>query len=204
MQYIDNKYTNWYYSIIRSAQYRHIGSEIYVEKHHIIPKSLGGGNQAANIVVLTPREHFVCHLLLTKMTVGGSQHKMIHAAWMMARTRKNIQVTSRTYSLLKEKSTKILSDNSKGIPVGPHSDDHRKKLSEASIKRYQDPEQRRLASIQNSGRVMSQQARAKMSIAGKERAKRIGVPIGGMQGKTHSAETKEKMRLAWEKRRNGS
>jgi hypothetical protein len=39
----------------------------YVEKHHIIPKSLGGSNDSANLVVLTGREHWVAHLLLWKI-----------------------------------------------------------------------------------------------------------------------------------------
>ena len=48
----------------------------YVEKHHIIPKSMGGNNSNENIAILTAREHFVCHLLLTKMTTGNNNYKM--------------------------------------------------------------------------------------------------------------------------------
>lgn len=68
--YLDNKYTNWYYMIINGALDRALSKEIYTEKHHIIPKSLGGGNSKSNLVTLTAKEHFVCHLLLTKMLVG--------------------------------------------------------------------------------------------------------------------------------------
>lgn len=199
MNYIDNKYTRWYYSIIDSARNRHLDAEIYIEKHHIIPKKLGGGNQSSNIVALTPREHFVCHLLLTRMTLGCDRHMMIHAAWTMARTRKNLRVSSRSYAVLKEAASKILSDKSKGVSKGPHSEDHKRKLREAAIKRYQDPEQRRLASIQNTGRTISTESRIKMSDSAKARKDRK--PTFGMKGKTHSADTKEKMRLAWERRR---
>lgn len=41
--------------------------DIYTEKHHIIPKSLGGSNRSENIVRLTPREHFVAHKILAKI-----------------------------------------------------------------------------------------------------------------------------------------
>lgn len=39
----------------------------YVEKHHILPKSMGGLDNKENIVELTPREHFIAHLLLVKI-----------------------------------------------------------------------------------------------------------------------------------------
>lgn len=39
----------------------------YTEKHHIIPKSIGGSDLKENLVCLSAREHFVCHYLLTKM-----------------------------------------------------------------------------------------------------------------------------------------
>lgn len=61
----DNKYSKVYFSIIeRAKQDRHFS---YMESHHIIPKCLGGSDDASNIVRLTAREHFVCHMLLTKM-----------------------------------------------------------------------------------------------------------------------------------------
>ena len=64
MIFIDNKYTRVYYSIIDRAKTRSISS--YTEKHHIIPRSLGGTDAKENLVPLTAREHFICHLLLTK------------------------------------------------------------------------------------------------------------------------------------------
>ena len=56
----------------------------YKEKHHIVPRSLGGSDEADNIVVLTAREHFIAHLLLTKIhRTGPSHYKMIRAVNMM-------------------------------------------------------------------------------------------------------------------------
>jgi hypothetical protein len=37
----------------------------YMERHHILPKCLGGNNDPTNLVFLTGREHFIAHLLLT-------------------------------------------------------------------------------------------------------------------------------------------
>lgn len=43
----------------------------YVERHHIQPKSLGGSDEQANLLVLTPEDHFFAHLLLAKIHGGG-------------------------------------------------------------------------------------------------------------------------------------
>ena len=49
----------------------------YYEEHHIIPKSLGGTNDKSNLVLLTAREHFIAHWILTKIYKGNP--KMICA-----------------------------------------------------------------------------------------------------------------------------
>ena len=61
----NNKYTKTYEAIIAKARLRHVQTG-YTEKHHVIPKSLGGGN-GHNLVKLTVREHFICHWLLIRM-----------------------------------------------------------------------------------------------------------------------------------------
>lgn len=54
-------------SIIIRAQSRTLPSDIYIEKHHIIPKSMGGSNSKDNLVKLTAREHYIIHWLLYKI-----------------------------------------------------------------------------------------------------------------------------------------
>ena len=66
----DNKYTKWYTDIIEGAMHRVV--EGYTEIHHIIPKCLGGSDDKGNLVPLTGREHYICHLLLTKMSDNNS------------------------------------------------------------------------------------------------------------------------------------
>lgn len=39
----------------------------YVERHHIVPKCMGGDNHPRNIAILTPEEHFLAHQLLVKI-----------------------------------------------------------------------------------------------------------------------------------------
>lgn len=115
MLFITNKYTTWYNNIIKHAQSRTISKDSYSEKHHIIPKSLGGNNKKDNLVYLTAREHFICHWLLTKMTTGENKTKMVHAVWMMVKSSKNQQrykINSKAYELLKlKKSQSMMGEN---------------------------------------------------------------------------------------------
>jgi hypothetical protein len=80
--YLENKYTNWYLSLINKAKNRKI-PQTYYEKHHIIPKSLGGSDESDNLVVLTSREHYIAHWLLTKMVSGEHKKKMCLAFFCM-------------------------------------------------------------------------------------------------------------------------
>ena len=134
MIFIDNKYTNWYYAIIHNARNRTTSE--YTERHHIVPKSLGGNDSANNLVKLTAREHFVCHLLLPKMTTGKAKRGMCYAAWQMTNidNRPRYSPTARTYEMLR----KQLSESYKGIPktyknwLGKkHTVESKKKQSEA-------------------------------------------------------------------------
>lgn len=76
-----SKYTRWYYAIIQKlaiTDRRRKG-----EVHHILPRSLGGGDEPENLVKLTGHDHAWCHWLLTKMTTGEDRSKMIYAFNMM-------------------------------------------------------------------------------------------------------------------------
>ena len=52
----------------------------YTERHHIVPKSLGGSNHSHNIVKLLPEDHMFAHLLLAKIHGG----KMYQALFLMS------------------------------------------------------------------------------------------------------------------------
>jgi len=97
--YLINKYTNTYYKIIDRAKTRDITG--YTEKHHIIPKSLGGSNSKDNLVKLTAREHFICHLLLSKMTDGTNRQKMFLALKMLTRLKNKICITSKQFETIR-------------------------------------------------------------------------------------------------------
>lgn len=115
--YLDNKYTKWYYLIVERAINRTLYT--YKERHHIIPKSLGGSNEAINIVELTPKEHFVCHLLLTKMTVGDHRRKMSYALWLMSNLKNQNQEhrhvpSGKMYDIIRSNHAKIVAESLRG------------------------------------------------------------------------------------------
>lgn len=115
----DNKYTKWYFAIVKKAlesnrPYAHnryklrkkgVVIDQYYEDHHVIPKSLGGSNCIKNKVVLTAREHFICHLLLTKMTESDAAKKMSYALWNLIivngnkknKQDRNLKISSKLY-----------------------------------------------------------------------------------------------------------
>jgi hypothetical protein len=100
--YLQNKYTAWYYNIINYAKSRTLLADVYTEKHHIIPKSLGGDNSKDNLVKLTAKEHFICHLLLPKMVEINVQKKMIFALWRMSFGKDRYKPCSRLYENIRK------------------------------------------------------------------------------------------------------
>lgn len=85
---VESKHFTWYNNIIIRAKHeednrksRKVDGE-YFEKHHILPKSMGGSNDPINLVLLTPKEHFICHHLLYLFVQGPDRYKMAFA-WNM-------------------------------------------------------------------------------------------------------------------------
>lgn len=134
--FLDNKYRYYYYSIIDKAKSRKISTG-YTEKHHIIPSSLGGNNKKENLVVLTAREHFVCHWLLTKMVEGKDKSKMWNAlSCMMFREDKNqkrYKINSRTFERLRKQISEerkgLYSGDKNGMYGKTHTEEARLKIS---------------------------------------------------------------------------
>lgn len=66
----------------RSKLNRTKNKVIYYESHHIIPKSMGGQNNKNNLILLTPREHFIAHWLLYKIyrnrATASAFYRMCH------------------------------------------------------------------------------------------------------------------------------
>jgi|AntAceMinimDraft_18_1070375.scaffolds.fasta_scaffold43396_2 hypothetical protein len=94
-------YTNLISNSINENRIKHNG--IYYENHHIIPKCINEDNNENNLVLLTAKEHYLAHKLLT--FIYPNNRKIILALHMMMNVTRNfekIKISSRDYVYLKE------------------------------------------------------------------------------------------------------
>lgn len=211
-------YLKIYIKLIKKAksENRIKNNEIYYEAHHIKPKSLYPKfkNCDWNIVLLTAREHYIAHWLLSK-ALGKKMHS---AFWLM-----NIQINnrdryicSRGYEYARLANMEWLkSDNNpmkgnawnKGIPK---SDEHKRKLSEAT-KRYKSkqpkPEPKSNKGIGSGKYLKSDEHKQKLSEKMKNKIANGEInPVGKLNvGRKLSDEQKallsQKTKESWAKRR---
>jgi len=102
-------YKKIYNQIIERAKSREI--EGYVEKHHIVPRCMGGTDVNVNLAILTAREHFLCHMLLCE--IHPKNHKLKHALFLMAIGKQKVKektyvIGSRVYERLRKEYSKML------------------------------------------------------------------------------------------------
>ena len=219
--FIKNKYTKCYYSIINAAKVR-VSTRKEAKKvlqsyeqHHIIPESFftnrtrkgtpgwlpGNPNEKENLVFLTSREHFICHLLLLKMCSGQGLRLMEYAFSAMCswKSKKNtrLEVKSRWYELSK------LLKKERGV-----SNETRSKISLANRGKPKTEETKRKISSSKQGFKHSDETRAKMCEAQRHRSKEVLSKLAEQcksperralsskvhKGKTVSSETREKIR----------
>ncbi len=134
-------------------------------------------------ILLTAREHFLCHWLLCKMVEGEKKYKMYNAFAFMSAISENQKrkYTSKQYEIIK----KYRSLTTKGRKL---SEEHKRKCSKAlrgekhpMFGKTHTDETKKKISKSHIGIKPSKEARQKMSLAGKRRK--------------HSEETKQKMSL---------
>lgn len=199
-----NKYEKWYAALTKRGQIRIIDD--YTENHHILPESLGGQDTPDNITILTAREHFICHWLLTKIYATGDEHwKMLNAIRIMRAENKNqkrynTKITSRVYAKLKEEYSNLQSKRVSG-KNNPMYGDKFYRSAEGKVR------QRQAVSGDNNG---SKKKDARIKIAeskiGKKRQpfsdkwrENMSISASGennsMFGKKHSEKTKQKQRV---------
>jgi hypothetical protein len=109
------EYLKIYNQIVDNAKCRTING--YTEKHHIVPKCLGGTNKKDNIVSLTAKEHYICHKLLCE--IYPDETKLKYAFWRMCNVANNefqhrtYTVSSRVYGRIKQQVAEITSKRTK-------------------------------------------------------------------------------------------
>lgn len=81
--------------------------EGYKERHHIIPRCLGGTDDRSNIAVLTAEEHFVAHQLLVKMYPGNRD--LVYATQLMTVHHTDSRTTNKLFGWIRKKMSKVAS-----------------------------------------------------------------------------------------------
>lgn len=103
-------YTKHYNLLIDRAKNRKL--ECYVEKHHILPRCMGGSDDESNLVALTAREHFIAHLLLAKMYPGNLY--LVRAVAVMCIGQTERKLTNRWYGKVRELFSVAMSEAQTG------------------------------------------------------------------------------------------
>ena len=182
-----------YDALIERARQREL-KDVYFEKHHVIPKCMGGSNKKDNMVQLLAREHFIAHELLIK--IYPDNYELICALNLMCNFDKYV-MTSRKYEWVRikfaEQHSKRMSGENNGMFGKHHSEETRNKQSIAKkdyvpwIKGQKHSEE----TIKN----MSQKKKGTKRTAESKKKQSISLAGTGNHffGKHHSEETKKKI-----------
>jgi hypothetical protein len=169
----------------------------YGEKHHILPRCLGGSDRKENIVKLTAREHFIAHMLLVRIYPTGSaeRNKMLTALKRMRcgnKEQRNVKNSARLYEYHRKEFSESMSKRLKGLR---HTKEHCENISKSKTgKKRPDIETYKKTSTElwkkEDYRQKQQESRfgRKLSSAHKEN---IGAAL---KGRARTEETKQKIK----------
>lgn len=164
-------YKNTYDSLILKAKERGLDKsslEGYYEKHHIIPRCLGGDNSKDNLVLLTYREHIIAHRLLYR--INPDKECLLTAVIAMLSGPKGLSKDHDSWNprnLMSSRDAeyyrKLYSDTKKGKPRKKHSEETKQKISKANKGRKFTPEQSAAHSIKMKNRIITDEWRKNIS-----------------------------------------
>lgn len=190
-----------YNQLIEKAQIesRKKNTGVYYELHHIIPKCLNGTDEKDNLILLTAREHLICHKLLCE--IYPDNPKLIYALWGMMNQKspnheRDYKIGAREYERARILIVEILKIKNKGKKRGPMSEEQKQKLSEALKGRIISEAWKRKLSEAQKGRKHTLETRQKMSETRKgiPRSEETKQKISdAKKGKKLSEETKRKI-----------
>lgn len=135
---MENKTYEEFIQNILNTRGRFSCDEQYYERHHIIPKSIGGTDDEENLIDLYAKEHFEAHRLLA--SENPDNDKLVYAWTCMAFVENNGQkryrITAAEYEEAKIALSRIQSVNMVGVNNPfygkKHTQDTREKLRKAN------------------------------------------------------------------------
>jgi hypothetical protein len=106
------------------------GIDGYFEKHHIVPKSLGGSNEDENMIKLSAADHLFAHKLLA-LIHGGQMWHALHMCNINDSAAKGIRLCRRWYEKVRKERSAVIKERMTGS--GHHF--YGKKLSREHVKK---------------------------------------------------------------------
>lgn len=186
-------YQKHYDLLIERAKTRNIS--VYTEKHHIIPRCMGGSDEPENIVCLTAEEHYLAHQLLVKMYPTNG--KLIYACKMMSMASRfhSGRMTSRIYGWIREIVAEQNRINSIGTKHPPRSEEWKRKRRESIKGKPLSEAHKKRISEGMTGIKRSDEFKQKMSRVASNRSKEHRDNLSAsLTGRIISEEAKQKMR----------
>lgn len=192
----NNKYLKLYKHLIFIAKNRTLSNKEYTEKHHIIPKCVGGTDHSENLIILTFREHFIAHWLLSEIS---NDSKIRHAIRAMSIHKVGRTFSAWQYALFKSIKYVPLIETRQKISVSQKkcwTDERRKKMSEFQKSKWTIEKRKEMSEMMQGennhfyGKNHSEKTRKKMS----ESQQGISTP--------HSEETKQKISFTQQGKKN--
>jgi len=189
-----------YWALIKKAKQRPRINR-YAEKHHIIPRCMGGTNKKYNLVRLTAKEHYYVHEWLVKMYPDNI--KLMQAWWCMCiitKNEKRYKVTASQYEKSKIKLCKMLSKNG----GRKWTEEQKRKVSKSLKILWENLEYKTKMSEKQKGRKHTTVSKKLMSdkAKGKKKSKKHCKNLSmAFTGRKMSEETKKKksdaMKIVW-------
>lgn len=166
-------YERLYNSIIEKYKKLNLqkDGDIYVESHHIIPRSMNGPNTEDNLVNLPAREHYIAHWLLYKIY----QNKEMSCAWYSMSMKSKFtegRYTSHSFAYAREAWIKYNKGENHYNYGRNLSEDHKRKISES---------------------LMGGTSGMKGKRHSKETKRKLSKALKGRPGKPHSEETRKRI-----------
>lgn len=141
--------------------------DMYYERHHIVPKCMGGGDKKENLIDLYAKEHYEAHRLLA--LENPDNDKLIYAWWMMStvkseNTNERYEVSAEEYEearkYLSSMMSKKMSGENNNFYGKHHSDEVKEQMKQSQKNRFENPENH-----PNYGKTTPEVTRIKISEA---------------------------------------
>jgi hypothetical protein len=205
--FLSNRYLAVYTSVINAAiTEKRIKGLVYYEAHHIVPRSLGGNDKKSNIVLLTAKEHYLCHRLLTKFTTGLELRKMKWALHYLSRRHDYIGVYCSSKYERDRLSCRVMGEDHPAF--GRKDSDEQRSRKSKLMNGDKNPQYGKTRTDEEKQNLSSKMSGTNNPFYGKkhsgEFAKRNRGETHAMYGKTHSENTRKKIGEAVSRAQTGN